>query len=86
MGGVTPTLVATLGGLVPESSVGLVLGNSVSAQYAGQVIGPLAAGWVGGVLGTSAVFFMTAIVAGAGTVLAFGIRRRLTSHDAVNPG
>lgn len=86
LGGVTPTLVATLGGLVPESSVGLVLGNSVSAQYAGQVIGPLAAGWVGGVLGTSAVFFMTAIVAGAGTVLAFGIRRRLTSHDAVNPG
>lgn len=85
LGGVTPTIIATIRGLLPESSVGLVLGYNVSAQYVGQVVGPLTAGWVGGVLGTSEVFWMTAAVAGIGTMLAFGIRRRLMASEVVEP-
>src|SRR5690606_24984611 len=61
LGGITPTVVATIRQLLPETSVGLVLGYNVSAQYAGQVTGPIVAGALGGLLGTSSVFVMAAI-------------------------
>ncbi|MGI6877884.1 MFS transporter [Microbacterium sp. gxy059] len=79
LGGVTPTVVATIRRLLPETSVGLVLGYNVSAQYVGQVAGPIAAGVLGGALGTNAVFVATAALTGAGLVAAIAIRRRFAA-------
>ncbi|PPG32615.1 MFS transporter [Rathayibacter sp. AY2B9] len=75
LGGITPTVVATIRRLLPDTSVGLVLGYNVSAQYIGQVAGPVLAGWLGGVAGTSSVFLATALVTAVGLLTATGIRR-----------
>ncbi|SDF37640.1 Predicted arabinose efflux permease, MFS family [Lentzea fradiae] len=77
LGGVTPTVVATIRRLLPDDTVGLVLGYNVSAGYVGQVAGPVLAGVVGGVAGTGAVFATTAAVTAAGLVAALVIRARL---------
>jgi len=76
LGGITPTVVATIRQLLPETSVGLVLGYNVSAQYAGQVTGPIVAGALGGLLGTSSVFVMAAIATLLGLAMTLAIRRR----------
>lgn len=76
LGGITPTVVATIRQLLPETSVGLVLGYNVSAQYAGQVTGPIVAGALGGLLGTSSVFVMAAIATLLGLAVTLAIRRR----------
>jgi len=82
LGGITPTVVATIRRLLPETSVGLVLGYNVSAQYLGQVTGPILAGILGGALGTNAVFVATAIVTGTGLLAALAISKKLTAlHD-----
>lgn len=75
LGGITPTVVATIRRLVPDTSVGLVLGYNVSAQYLGQVTGPILAGWLGGITGTSTVFLATAIVTALGLLTTIAIRR-----------
>ena len=85
LGGVTPTIVATIRGLLPETSVGLVLGYNVSAQYVGQVVGPVAAGWAGGVLATDSVFLITAMVAGIGTLLALASEATLVPDRTTDP-
>lgn len=56
LGGLLPSITASIRHLVPDTSVGQVLGLSVSAQFAGQVIGPLLGGFVGGHVGMRAVF------------------------------
>ena len=68
LGGITPTVVATIRRLVPSTSVGLVLGYNVSAQYIGQVTGPVLAGFMGGALGTPSVFVATAVLTAVGIV------------------
>ena len=50
-----------------RSSRGL-LGWSVSAQYVGQVLGPLTGGFVGGHTGMRAVFLGTAVLMAAGAL------------------
>jgi MFS family permease len=77
LGGITPTVIATIRRLVPDDSVGLVLGSNVSAQFAGQVTGPVVAGALGGLLGTSSVFVMTAVVTALGLGVTALVRRRL---------
>ena len=47
---------------------GSMLGYSISAQYAGQVIGPLAGGFVGGHIGMQAVFLGTSVLMAAGAI------------------
>ncbi|KQR46137.1 MFS transporter [Frigoribacterium sp. Leaf164] len=75
LGGITPTVVATIRRLLPDTSVGLVLGYNVSAQYIGQVAGPVLAGWLGGIAGTHSVFSATAIITALGLISATAIRR-----------
>lgn len=82
LGGITPTVVATIRRLVPDTSVGLVLGYNVSAQYIGQVTGPILAGWLGGVAGTSTVFLGTAIVTALSLVTTIAIRRNFRQQLA----
>ncbi|MBD8661004.1 MFS transporter [Frigoribacterium sp. CFBP 8754] len=75
LGGITPTVVATIRRLLPDTSVGLVLGYNVSAQYIGQFAGPVLAGWLGGIAGTHSVFIATAIITALGLISATAIRR-----------
>jgi MFS family permease len=82
LGGITPTVVATIRRLVPDTSVGLVLGYNVSAQYIGQVTGPVLAGWLGGIAGTNSIFIGTAIVTALGLATTVAIRRSFQRNPA----
>ena len=46
LGGLLPTVTAAIRRLAPQDSVGRILGYNVSAQYIGQVVGPIAGGLV----------------------------------------
>ena len=69
LGGLLPCISAVLRHSVPDRIAGLVLGYSISAQYAGQVIGPLFGGFVGGHFGMRAVFVCTSALMLAGAAL-----------------
>src|SRR6185437_6824704 len=60
LGGLLPCIASVIRHNVPETIVGGILGYSVSAQYAGQVLGPLGGGFVGGRIGMRWVFLGTA--------------------------
>jgi MFS family permease len=77
LGGLLPCIAAVIRHNVPDTVVGKTLGYSTSAQFAGQVIGPLAGGFVGGHLGMRAVFLGTCVLMAAGA--AFNWWARLVS-------
>jgi MFS family permease len=81
LGGITPTVVATIRRMLPDASVGLVLGYNVSAQYIGQVSGPIVAGALGGAFGTSSVFVMTSAATLVGLLVVVLIRRHVPSRS-----
>jgi MFS family permease len=62
LGGLLPCVTAAIRHLVDDGSVGRVLGFSVSAQYVGQVLGPLAGGFVGAYVGLRPVFVATGVI------------------------
>jgi len=62
LGGLLPCITAIIRHNVPEGQVGRMLGYSTSAQYIGQVSGPLSGGFVGGAFGMRPVFLLTAVV------------------------
>jgi len=62
LGGLLPCITAIIRHSVPEGQVGRMLGYSTSAQYIGQVSGPLFGGFVGGAFGMRPVFLLTAAV------------------------
>jgi MFS family permease len=64
LAGLLPAINALLRHSVPDASVGTVLGHATSAQVAGPLVG----GFVGGHLGTRAVFLATSalLLVGAG--------------------
>ena len=62
LAGLMPAISAGLRLAAPTQAIGLVLGYSISAQYAGQVLGPLAGGFVAGHFGMRAVFLATTAV------------------------
>ncbi|THF59803.1 multidrug efflux MFS transporter [Ollibium composti] len=68
LGGLLPSVTSVIRHNVPDGVGGNVLGLSVSAQYVGQVAGPLLGGFVGGHFGMRAVFLMTAVLMAAGAV------------------
>jgi MFS family permease len=68
LGGLLPCVATVIRHNVPERSAGSVLGYSTSAQYVGQVTGPLMGGFVGGHFGMRAVFLGTAVLMAAGAV------------------
>lgn len=84
LGGITPTVVTTIRRLIPDTSVGLVLGYNVSAQYLGQVSGPIFAGLLGGAIGTGSVFIATAVVTALGLVAVLVITRRISTIAATD--
>ena len=62
LGGLLPCITAIIRHNVPEAQVGRMLGYSTSAQYVGQVSGPLFGGFVGGAFGMRPVFLATCVV------------------------
>ena len=69
LGGLLPCIAAVIRQSVPDGIAGQVLGYSISAQYAGQVIGPLFGGFVGGRFGMRAVFLCTSVLMIGGAAL-----------------
>jgi MFS family permease len=62
LGGLMPCVTASLRQLAPVGRAGRLLGLSVSAQYAGQVLGPLSGALAASLLGLRPVFVATACV------------------------
>ncbi len=69
LGGLLPAVTSALRHVVPDDRVGRVLGYGVSAQYAGQVLGPLVGGVLGGAFGMRSAFVGTALVLGLAAVV-----------------
>ncbi len=59
LAGLMPSINSLIRHSVPVAVVGTILGYSTSAQFVGQVIGPLEGGFVGAHLGMRAVFITT---------------------------
>jgi MFS family permease len=68
LGGLLPCVATVIRHNVPERTAGGILGLSTSSQYVGQVVGPLAGGFVGGHFGMRAVFLATSVLMAAGAV------------------
>lgn len=64
LGGLMPCITAIIRHHVPATQVGRMLGYSTSAQYIGQVSGPLFGGIIGGAWGMRPVFLATCVVMG----------------------
>ena len=78
LAGLLPSISATIRHSVPQEGVGTILGYSTSAQYAGQVIGPLAGGFIGGHAGMRAVFLATTAVMLCGAGFNWLMSRRIS--------
>lgn len=83
LAGLLPAINATIRHSVPQTAAGTILGYSTSAQYAGQVLGPLAGGFVGGHWGMRTVFLATAVIMFAGAAFNRWISRRITAPDVM---
>lgn len=66
LGGLLPCITSVIRHNVPDRVAGGILGLATSSQYAGQVVGPVAGGFVGGHFGMRAVFLGTCILMAAG--------------------
>ena len=77
LAGLLPAIGATIRHNVPQGAAGTILGYNTSAQYAGQVLGPLAGGFVGGHIGMRAVFLATAVIMFAGAALNWSVSKRV---------
>ena len=85
LGGLLPSINATIRHSVPDRVAGSILGYSTSAQFAGQVIGPVLGGFVGGHFGMRAVFLATSVVLLGGAVFNAAAARR-APHAVRRPG
>jgi MFS family permease len=62
LGGLLPCIAAIIRHAVPDGVAGRMLGYSTSCQYAGQVLGPLTGGYLGGHYGMPLVFIVTCVL------------------------
>jgi MFS family permease len=76
LGGLLPCITSVIRHNVPDGVGGNVLGLSISAQYVGQVAGPLLGGFVGGHFGMRAVFLATAVLMALGATYNWLMRAR----------
>jgi len=76
LGGLLPCIASVIRHNVPDKIAGGILGYSVSAQYAGQVLGPIGGGFVGGHIGMRAVFLATAVLMAIGASGNFIVEKR----------
>ncbi|MCL1870858.1 MAG: MFS transporter [Promicromonosporaceae bacterium] len=85
LGGILPSVMAAVRQLVPVERTGRVLGMGVSAQYVGQVLGPITGGAVAGFAPLHGVFLVTAAVLAVAAAFAAGaMPRRARRGPLVN--
>jgi len=77
LAGLLPSITSLIRHSVPDTVTGGVLGYSQSAQYLGQITGPLVGGFVGAQFGMRSVFFATSALMLAGAVANWAIHRSL---------
>ncbi|MDF7659882.1 MFS transporter [Erwiniaceae bacterium L1_54_6] len=76
LGGLMPCVTALIRHNVPQAQVGKMLGYSTSAQYVGQVSGPLFGGFIGGAFGMRPVFLATCVIMALCALLNARVLRR----------
>jgi MFS family permease len=79
LGGLLPCIASVIRHNVPENVAGGMLGYSTSAQYVGQVVGPIGGGFVAGHFGMRSVFLGTCVLMALGALYNRAVlaRRRL---------
>jgi MFS family permease len=77
--GLLPAITKLVRHSVDEHQTGKTLGYLQSAQFTGQVIGPLIGGVIGAHFGLREVFFVTSFL----LILCAGLNRRVISHNTV---
>lgn len=81
LAGLLPAITATIRHNVPQAAAGTILGYSTSAQYAGQVLGPLAGGFIGGQIGMRAVFLATTLIMAGGAAFNWIVSQRIGARS-----
>ena len=74
LGGLLPCVASVIRHHAPDHVAGRMLGYSVSAQFMGQVAGPLVGGYTGGRFGMRAVFLGTSLLMAIGSLGNFALR------------
>jgi len=82
LAGLLPSVTALIRHSVPDTITGGVLGYSQSAQYMGQILGPLIGGFAGAHFGMRSVFFATALLMLGGAVVNWMVYRSLSRSPA----
>jgi len=80
LAGLLPCITALIRHSVPDAVSGNILGYSQSAQYAGQVSGPLLGGVLGAHFGMRVVFLATSVLLFAGALYNWLLARRAAPH------
>jgi MFS family permease len=83
LGGLLPCITSVIRHNIPDGVGGNVLGLAISAQYVGQVAGPLTGGFVGGHFGMPAVFLGTSVLMAGGAAYNWIVQSRRTRHMAL---
>ncbi|TPN38770.1 multidrug efflux MFS transporter [Mesorhizobium sp. B2-3-3] len=86
LGGLLPCITSVIRHNIPDGVGGNVLGLAISAQYVGQVAGPLSGGFVGGHFGMRAVFVGTSVLMAGGAIYNWIVQSRRTRHMVLVPG
>jgi MFS family permease len=85
LGGLLPCVASVIRHRVPTHVAGSMLGYSTSAQYAGQVTGPLAGGMLGGAWGMRSVFIGTAVLMACSAVANVVVSKRYAPSASAAP-
>jgi MFS family permease len=80
LAGLLPAITALIRRNAPDAAIGRILGFSQSAQYLGQIAGPMAGASVAAHFGMRAVFFATAIALLVGAAVNEAIRRAVAQQ------
>ncbi|WP_181441987.1 MFS transporter [Swingsia samuiensis] len=79
LGGIIPCIRAYIKMAFKPDSVGSLIGLTTSAQYIGQVVGPVSAGLIAARWGLNPVFYITGIFVILGALLVCCDRQRITA-------
>ena len=80
LAGLLPCITALIRHSVPDAVSGNILGYSQSAQYAGQVSGPLLGGVLGAHFGMRSVFLATSVLLFGGAAYNWVLSQRATAR------
>jgi MFS family permease len=84
LGGLLPAITSVVRHNVPDGAAGYILGYATSAQYIGQVTGPLAGGFIAAHAGMRSVFVMTSVLMFAGAAFNVWVSMRAKHRAAIH--